>query len=104
MITLETLCCCVLAYTYMIRRTVAFTNALNQRLKMLAKEKDKNFSEIVRDLLARALETEKEARLQRMYKAFDSLDGIGDNSITDASITINETLYGEHGAWRAKDE
>jgi metal-responsive CopG/Arc/MetJ family transcriptional regulator len=51
----------------MIRRTVAFTNALNQRLKMLAKEENKNFSEVVRDLLAKALDVEKEARLRRMY-------------------------------------
>lgn len=88
----------------MIRRSVIFTNTLNQQLDLLAKAEDKRFSEVVRDLLSKALKVEEETRRERMYRAIDSLDGIGDSGITDASTTIDETLYGEQGAWKGEYE
>jgi len=42
--------------------------------------------------------------LKRMYDDLAELEGVGDPGITDASTTIDETLYGEHGAWRGQDE
>ena len=82
----------------MIRRTVAFTNTLNQRLKLLAQEGDKKFSTVVRQLLEKALQAEEDTRITRMYQDLEKLRGVGSPDITDASTTINEVLYGESGA------
>lgn len=38
--------------------------------------------------------------ISRMYEDLRELKGIGDKSVTDASETIDEVLYGENGAWK----
>ena len=42
-------------------------------------------------------------QISRMYKGLRELKGIGDKSVTDASETIDEVLYGENGAWKGSD-
>ena len=61
----------------MIRSSIVFPVSLHRRFLIAAKQ-----------------------RLDRMYKVLKEMEGIGDPDITDASTTINETLYGENGAWR----
>jgi len=41
--------------------------------------------------------------ISRMYEGLRELEGIGDKSVTDASETIDEVLYGENGAWKGSD-
>jgi hypothetical protein len=42
----------------------------------------------------------RNVNLRRMYAGLFSLQGMCKDPITDASTTIDEVLYGEHGAWR----
>lgn len=42
--------------------------------------------------------------ISRIYEGLRELKGIGDNSVTNASETIDEVLYGENGAWKGSDQ
>lgn len=45
-----------------------------------------------------------EADLDRIYKGLNKMEGMaGQPSVTDASSTIDEVLYGENGAWRGSE-
>jgi predicted DNA-binding protein len=88
----------------MIRTSVFLPATLHQRLLMLSGYEGKSLSDLVRELLDRALVAREQARIARTYKALEKLEGICKDKITDASTTINETLYGEHGAWRPQEE
>jgi len=41
--------------------------------------------------------------ISKIYEGLRELKGIGDKSVTDASETIDEVLYGENGAWKGSD-
>jgi hypothetical protein len=86
----------------MRRTSVILPPPLYHRLTLAAEQERKSLSEFIRDLLAKALAGQEKAHLKRTYAALKKLDGIGPKGIRDASTTINETLYGEHGAWRGK--
>ena len=77
---------------------------LHQRLLMVSGYEGKTLSDLARELLDKALVSQEQARIARTYKALEKLEGICKENITDASTTINETLYGEYGAWRAREE
>lgn len=68
-------------------------------LKRAAKKRDTPISKLTEAILDKALAKEEAADLEHIYKAFESLEGIGGNVITDASSTVNEVLYDarEHG-------
>ena len=38
-----------------------------------------------------------------MYAELKKLKGAGKANVTDLSLTMNEVLYGEQGAWRGSD-
>lgn len=87
-----------------IRTSFVLPAALHQRLLMISRWENKNLSEVVREILDRELARLEQDKLDQMYRALKALDGIGDPSITDASTTIDEVLYGENGAWRGRSE
>lgn len=41
--------------------------------------------------------------ISKIYEGLRELKGIGEKSVTDASETIDEVLYGENGAWKGSD-
>jgi hypothetical protein len=47
-------------------------------------------------------EEREQRKTKRMYAALKRVRGIGNPDITDASLTINETLYGENEAWKGQ--
>ncbi len=47
---------------------------------------------------------EWEDELDYIYKELWELRGIGGKGGKDASATIDEVLYGEHGAWRRSEK
>lgn len=61
-------------------------------------------SEITEEGINHVLEQYERQRVNRIYDGLKELDGIGDPRITDASTTIDETLYGERGVWKGKRE
>jgi predicted DNA-binding protein len=88
----------------MIRTSFFLPDTLHQRLLMLSGHEGKSLSDLVREILDMALVSREQTRISGIYKALDKLEGICRDRITDASSTINETLYGEHGAWRPRGE
>jgi hypothetical protein len=88
----------------MLRTTVNLPFALHQRLIIASKQEKLSLSQIIGDLLDKALAAQDKIRLQRMYGELRKLDGASKIKVTDASTTINEVLYGEYGAWRGRRE
>jgi hypothetical protein len=86
------------------RTTFILPTQLHQRLFLAAKEENKTVSDLVREVLAQFLTFQEQHRIKRMYEALEKVRGIGPREISDASTTIDETLYGEHGAWRPAQE
>ncbi len=87
----------------MIRTTLFLPPALHQRLLISSKQRKKSFSAFARDLFASYLADEEQKDIEQVYRAMDRMKGVGNPRVTDGSTTINKTLYGEHGAWRASD-
>lgn len=84
----------------MKRTSLSLPESLYQRLAILAQNQDQNMSELIRELVEKALAMEEELKLQKIYTGLQQLGGVGDAGITDASITIDEVLYGEVAAWK----
>lgn len=88
----------------MIRTTLLLPPALHQRLILISRHRKKSFSNVARELFQRALASEENTNITRTYDALDTLDGRGKRGIADASTTIDELLYGEHGVWKGQSD
>lgn len=88
----------------MARTTITLPNPLHHQLAIRAQHEGKGLSQIIRELLRRALQTEEGSTLQQEYDAFRQLEGIGGDSLTNASQNIDHLLYGPEGAWRGEGE
>ena len=78
-----------------VRTTLNFSPSFHVRLKRMAEKEGKPMSQLVEEKLAPILEEQEQTRLKRMYSGLFSLEGICKDPITDASITIDEVLYGQ---------
>lgn len=88
----------------MIRTSLLLPELLHQRLSIIARRKGTSLTKIVRQLLDAALAKAERTEMQHTYKVLRELDGVSQKQITNASEKINETLYGEQGAWRGSRE
>jgi len=86
----------------MLRTSLYLPTTLHQRLLVASKQEKKSLSELVKELLDKALAASEEKKLQRMYEGLKALGGFGPKGIRDASTTIDKVLYGENGAWRGQ--
>ena len=84
----------------MMRASFYIPETLHQRLLLASKRNKTNISDLARDLLDRGLKHAENQQLDEMYRGLAHLKGFIKDPITDASSTIDEVLYGEHGAWR----
>ena len=84
----------------MFRTSLYLPTTLHQRLRVASKQEGKPLSRLVSELLDRALAAKEDHKLQHMYSGLQTRGGFGVKGVTDASTTINETLYGETGAWK----
>lgn len=82
--------------------TIRMQPSVLERLRFFAQERGRTMSEIMEEGVNHVLEQYESQRLDRLYEGLKQLDGIGDPSITDASTTIDEVLYGEQRAWKGK--
>jgi predicted DNA-binding protein len=86
----------------MIRTSLVLPPALHQQLSILAKQADKTMSEFVREQLGQVVAQEQKSQLEETYEAIWKMNGFINDPVTDASQTVDEVLYGEHGAWRGE--
>lgn len=84
----------------MHRISITLEGALSTQIRQVAKRKGISISKFVRDAAAQKARLEQAKLREKTYQALEDLRGISTSDITDASATINETLYGEDGAWR----
>jgi hypothetical protein len=84
----------------MMRTTLVLPPALHQQLIISSKQEGKSLSEFARDLIMLALESKKHNQVKRTYAVLREMEGICTDPQTDVSSTIDETLYGEDGAWK----
>lgn len=84
----------------MLRTTLYLSENTHLRLKQASKKQKTSISKLTEAILNKTLAQHEAADLERIYQAFESLEGIGGTDITDASTTINEVLYGTKGAWQ----
>ncbi len=77
---------------------------LLHRLHQTAQATNTTLSDLVRTLLENGVASQEKSTLTRTYAALEKVKGISDANIQDASTTINETLYGENGAWKGAHE
>lgn len=77
---------------------------LLHRLHQTAQATNTSLSDLVRRLLEKGVAAQEQSTLTKTYAALERVKGISDANIQDASMTINETLYGENGAWKGADE
>lgn len=87
----------------MMRTSLYLPKPLYQQLEFAAKRRKTSVSQVTRELLQKALAANEDKALDRMYQAWNEVNGIGEAGITDASTTIDEVLYGENGAWRGSE-
>jgi hypothetical protein len=88
----------------MIRTSVLLPPNLYQQLSMRAAEEKSTVSKMVRSILDVALTHDDSARVRRVYSGLWKIHGKGIPDITDVSSTIDETLYGQNGAWKGERE
>lgn len=86
--------------THTIKTTLTFSPVFLQKLRQHARKNKTSMSRTIEERLHRIITEEEQRELQRTYHALDQLFGIGSHGITDASQTIDETLYGENGVWK----
>ncbi|MEZ4678232.1 MAG: hypothetical protein R2932_28860 [Caldilineaceae bacterium] len=68
---------------------------LLQRLHQTAQATNTSLSDLVRTLLEKGVSSQEKSTLAQTYAALEKVRGISDADVPDASMTINETLYGE---------
>lgn len=74
--------------------TLHLSENTHLRLKRAAKKRNTPISKLTEAILDKALARDELADLKQIYQAFEKLEGIAGNDITDASSTIDQVLYG----------
>ncbi len=88
--------------THTIKTTLTFSPSFLQRVKTLAQERKWSMSRVIENDLSTFHETQERQKLNKMYATLRKWQGSSTTDITDASQTIDETLYGENGVWRGQ--
>ena len=87
----------------MLRRSVSFTPTLNYRIEFASKTRGQTVSAYIAEIMDKELTTEEQSKLKQVYSGLQQLKGIGNRGDTNGSLTIDETLYGQQGAWRGSE-
>jgi Arc/MetJ-type ribon-helix-helix transcriptional regulator len=88
----------------MLRTTVNLPDALHHHLYFLARGRQTTVSDVVRQLVEKALKEERAEHIRRSYEALNAIKGIIKGGREDISGHIDDILYGEQGAWKGRDE
>lgn len=88
--------------THMLKTTLTFSPSFLHKIKSLAQERKWSMSRVIENDLSLLLKEQEQQKITKMYDALNKLKGIGKAGITDASQTIDETLYGDNGVWRGQ--
>lgn len=82
------------------KTTLTFSPTFLQRLKTAAQERNRSMSRLIEEELSAILHEWEARKLSKTYSAIKKWQGSGSHGITDASQTIDQTLYGVDGVWK----
>ena len=85
-----------------IKTTVTFSPAFLQRLKAVAHEQNSPVSRVIEVEMSKVLHEREARKRSKMFAALRKWRGTGSPGVTDASQTIDETLYGANGSWKGE--
>jgi len=85
-----------------VKTTLTFSPGFLQKVRTIAQERQWSMSRVIENDLIAFLKEQEQQKLDRMYVALRKFQGGGSPGITDASTTIDETLYGDEGAWKGQ--
>ena len=83
-----------------MRICITFPKPLLYRLKVVLAKAQKSLTDFVVAQIMKAVTAREQARIHKTYQALENMLGHGPKGPTDTASTIDETLYGEKGAWR----
>lgn len=83
-----------------VKTTLSFSAGFLQRVRTIARERRWSMSRVIEADLNSHFEEQEKQRLEKMYAALRKWQGSGSPDVTDASQTIDETLYGADGVWK----
>jgi hypothetical protein len=89
-------------HTHTIKTTLTFSPSFLQRVKTIAHKRKWSMSRVIENDLNTFHENREQQELDKMYATLRKWQGSSSADITDASQTIDETLYGENGVWRGQ--
>jgi hypothetical protein len=91
------------------RTTLSLPEPLMARLQVASRQAHISVSALAADLLTHALErarvSQSQVDLGLQYRELKKLEGIGPAGVVDASVTIDELLYGggPNAVWRGHE-
>ncbi|MCB0169337.1 MAG: hypothetical protein KDJ97_02195 [Anaerolineae bacterium] len=88
----------------MIRTSIPLSPTMHQRLQLGARQKKLTLTDYMHNLIAKSLAAEEKDRIKLMYQDLADLKKLDVKAGPDASVTIDETLYGENGVWRGQQD
>lgn len=74
---------------------------LVQRLRHVARSNNITMTELVQTILDKGVFSRENKAREKTFAALKKARGVSDAQQTNVSSTIDETLYGESGAWKA---
>lgn len=83
-----------------VKTTLSFSAGFLQRIRTMARERRWSMSRVIEVDLNSHFEEQEKQRLEKMYAALRKWQGSGSPDVSDASQTIDETLYGAGGVWK----
>jgi len=83
-----------------MRTSITYLESLLYKFKVVLAKEHKSLTAFVVEQIEKAVSAREQVWIHKTYKALDSMNGVGPTGPTDLSSTIDETLYGEKGAWR----
>jgi metal-responsive CopG/Arc/MetJ family transcriptional regulator len=86
------------------RTTITMPPHLMLQLKAVSKNEGTTISHLIARAVQQFIQQHQDARLVHMHRTLRTLSGAGGEGARDLSSTIDETLYGEQGAWKGQRE
>ena len=83
----------------MTRTSLYLPASLHQRLQMASKRQRKTLSQVAIELLDEGLSVDEDNKQDDVYRALKSIKGVVKDNDPHASSSIDETVYGDKGAW-----
>ncbi len=86
------------------RATITLPTDLYNDIAQQARLMGKSFSELSKELMSVGLQQKRSEQIEQSYAALWEFAGTGDPSVTDASTTIDQLLYGKKSEKNTSNE